>query len=99
MEKRINVLKQARENIGKAQVKQKRTMISDPLCWYIPWFWEGYDKKEKKGGKLDWTAPFEIGSGLYQLSYYNNPKLPIPRVNGVHLKKYNQPSKSPVSLL
>ena len=60
-------------------------------------------RKKRKGGKLDakWTGPFQItaslGRGLYQLSHHSNPEIVIPRVNGVHLKTYNQPSTSPVS--
>ena len=60
-------------------------------------------RKKRKGGKLDtkWTGPFKItaslGRGLYQLSHHSNAEILIPRVNGVHLKKYSQPSRSPVS--
>ena len=75
MEKRINVLKQARENIGKAQEKQKKDYDKRDHC--ADTFKVGtlvlrkdMTRKKRKGGKLDtkWTGPFEIiawlGRGL-----------------------------------
>ena len=108
MEKRIDILKQAKENIGKAQEKQKkhydkRHHCPDTFKVGTLVLRKDMTRKKRKGGKLDtkWTGPFKIvaslGRGLYQLSHYNNPEIVIPRVNGVHLKKYNQPSKNPVS--
>ena len=106
----MSVLKQAKANIDKAQEKQKKDFDKRHHCPET--FKLGnlvlkkdMTRKKRKGGKLDtkWIGPFEIiaslGRGLYKLADYNDPEIVIPRVNGVHLKKYNQPSKSHVSLL
>ena len=110
MEKRISVLTQAKANIDKAQEKQKKDFDKRHHCPET--FKLGnlvlkkdMTRKKRKGGKLDtkWIGPFEIiaslGRGLYKLADYNDPEIVIPRVNGVHLKKYNLPNKSHVSLL
>ena len=110
MEKRMNVLKQAQENIGKAQEKQKKDYDKrhhdrDTFKVGSLVLRKDMTRKKRKGGKLDtkWTGPFKtiasLGHGLYQLSHYNNPEIVIPHVNGIHLKKYNHPSKSLVSCI
>ena len=120
------ILKQARENIGKAQDKQKKDFDKRHHCPntfkvivsyihivsnYVPSnlkvgtivLKKDMTRKKRKGGKLDtkWTGPFKItaslGRGLYQLSHHSNAEILIPCVNEVHLKKYSQPSRSPVS--
>lgn len=110
MEKRMNILKEAKENIGKAQKKQKKDYDKRHCCPET--FKVGamvlrkdMTRKKRKEGKLDekWTGPFVItaslGRGLYQLRHHSNPAITIPRVNGVHLKKYNQSNKIQASLL
>ena len=100
MEKRMNILKEAKTNIGKAQKKQKKDYDKRRHCPET--FMVGamvlkkdMTRKKRKGGKLDakWTGPFEIiaslGRGVYQLKHCKNPTVIISRVNGVHLKKYN----------
>ena len=53
-----------------------------------------FTRRKRKGGKLDeeWDGPYRVlrvlGRGLYRLENVADPKKVIPRVKGVHLKKY-----------
>ena len=108
MESRMNILKEAKCNILKAQAKQKKDC--DKRRNFPQMFQVGaivlkkdFTRRKRKGGKLDskWTGPFEItaslGRGLFCLKDCQNPVSVIPRVNGVHLKKYKCPIESQVS--
>ena len=109
MESRMNILKEAKCNIVKAQAKQKKHYDKRHNCPEM--FKVGaivlkkdFTRRKRKGGKLDtkWTGPFEItaslGCGLFSLKDCNNPATVISRVNGVHLKKYKSPIESQVSI-
>lgn len=102
---RMAILKQAKENIIKAQAKQKKAYDKKHSCPEI--FKVGsvvlrkdFTRKKRKGGKLDpkWAEPTyrivcSLGRGLYRIAEVDNPKKVVARVNGIHLKKFNVPSE------
>lgn len=102
IERRVQVLQQAKNNIILAQEKQKQAYDRKHSC---PEVFEvkalvlkkDFTRKKRKGGKLDpkWVGPYRIirklGRGLYRLRELSDPTKVVSRVNGVHLKKYIMP--------
>lgn len=99
VERRQEILDRAKENIIKAQQRQKEAYNKKHFC--PPVYAIGsvvlkkdFTRKKRKGGKLDekWLGPFKIdaslGRGLFRLKGIDTEEI-IPRVNGVHLKPYN----------
>ena len=96
-------LEKAKVNIICAQQKQKEAYDNkhhqpDVYAVGALVLKKDFTRKKRKGGKLDskWVGPYKIakalGKGLYRLEDANDPSKIICRVNGVHLKPYNQPS-------
>lgn len=101
-DKRMETLKQAKNNILKAQKKQKKDYDRKHFC---PKVYDigsivlkrDFTGKKRKGGKLDskWVGPYKIirnlKRGLYKLEDMQDPSKIVSQVNGIHLKKYVQP--------
>lgn len=94
------LLQQVKNNIAKAQMKQKEQY--DKKHTNPPRYQVGvkilkkdFTRKKRKGGKMDpkWLGPYtitqELGKGFYKLESCNNPDDVILRVNGAHLKIYH----------
>jgi len=88
----------ARENIQKAQQKQKQLYdkkhgVADGFSVGSVVLKKDFKRKKRQGGKLDfcWEGPYTImkslGKGLYQLQ---NDKEVLDRVCGIHLKPYKK---------
>ena len=95
------VLEKAKENITKAQKKQKFHYDKwhfKPGCYSVgaKMLVKDFNRKKRKGGKLDyiWKGPYTItqclGRGLYSLKAVDKSH-EIGRVNGAHLKQYLSP--------
>lgn len=97
---RMDILKNTRENILKAQEKQKK--IYDRKHATPDSFQVGdnvlrkdFMRKKRSGGKLDahFTGPYvivKIGSkGQYHLHLLNDPTKTVVKASGCHLKPYN----------
>uniref|UniRef100_A0A1X7T8J4 Integrase catalytic domain-containing protein n=1 Tax=Amphimedon queenslandica TaxID=400682 RepID=A0A1X7T8J4_AMPQE len=96
---RIDIFENVKENIARAQNKQKKLYDmkhSNPCKFKIgaSVLVKDFRKKKRRGGKLDgrWLGLFTIvedcGKGFYRLK--NRQKI-IKRVNGAHLKIYKRP--------
>jgi hypothetical protein len=97
-------LEQAKANIIVAQERQKKAYDqkhSNPHVFRVGALVlkKDFTRKKRKGGKLDskWVGPYKIvatlGRGLYRLQEVCDSTKIVVRVNGVHLKEYNMPSK------
>ena len=95
------VLEKAKENITKAQKKQKFHYDKrhfKPGCYSVgaKMLVKDFNRKKRKGGKLDykWKGPYTItqclGRGLYSLKAVDKSH-EIGRINGAHLKQYLSP--------
>ena len=97
--RRLEILQEAKKNIITAQTRQKRDYDKKHSCPET--FKVGstvlkkdFTRKKRKGGKLDsrWVGPYKIscslGRGLYKLEDIKDTTKVVSRVNGVHLKKY-----------
>jgi hypothetical protein len=95
---RIRVLNEVKENIIKAQQKQREVYNrkhSNPSKFVIGTsvLKKDFMRKKRKGGKLDhkWLGPYviakDLGRGFYALSEGEN--VIVKRVNGAHLKIYH----------
>eukprot|EP00731_Ephydatia_muelleri_P011380 Em0006g274a len=102
---RCSVVKQVKENIEKAQIKQKQNYDrrhTNPKAYQIGTkiLKNDFTRKKRKGGKMDcrYVGPFVItkslGKGLYSLASVESPKKVTKSVNGVHLKPYLSPTSS-----
>ena len=102
---RCSVVKQVKENIEKAQIKQKQNFDrrhANPKAYQIGTkvLKKDFTRKKRKGGKMDcrYVGPFVItkslGKGLYSLTSVESPKKVTKSVNGVHLKPYLSPTSS-----
>ena len=94
-----DLLKNVKENVAKAQAKQKKYYDSkhgagasyklDALVLK-----RDFLRSKRKGGKLDpkWLGPYRIskvlGKGLYSLTHCKGGRN-VKRVNGFHLKLYH----------
>ena len=96
-------LEKAKANITCAQQKQKEVYDRkhhQPEVYTVGALVlkKDFTRKKRKGGKLDskYVGPYTIvkalGKGLYRLEDVKDPSHIICRVNGVHLKHFNQPS-------
>ena len=102
---RCSVVKQVKENIEKAQIKQKQNYDrrhANPKAYQIGTkvLEKDFTRKKRKGGKMDckYVGPFiitkSLGKGLYSLASVESPKKVTKSVNGVHLKPYLSPTSS-----
>ena len=104
---RCSVVKQVKENIEKAQIKQKQNYDrrhANPKAYQIGTkvLKKDFTRKKRKGGKMDcrYVGPFVItkslGKGLYSLASVESPKkvTTCKSVNSVHLKPYLSPTSS-----
>ena len=97
---RRDICQKVKENIVKAQIKQKEAYDRKHAC---PSSFKIGDvvlkkdnrRKKRKGGKLDpkWVGPYtiigDLGKGSYRLELVEDPEF-IERANGSHLKIYSR---------
>ena len=91
-------LKTVKQNVEKAQEKQKKYYDSKhgagaSFKLNAVVLKKDFLRSKRKGGKLDpkWLGPYRIskllGKGLYSLTHSQNDHV-VKRVNGMHLKMY-----------
>ena len=100
---RQQLLEKAKENILKAQERQKNDYDrrrANPKVYTVgsKVLKKDFLRKKRKGGKMDakYIEPYVItrhlGKGLYALRLVRNPAVTVERVNGAHLKPYKTPN-------
>ena len=100
---RQQLLEKAKENILKAQERQKNDYDrrrANPKVYTVgsKVLKKDFLRKKRKGGKMDakYIGPYVItrhlGKGLYALRLVGNPAVTVERVNGAHLKPYKTPN-------
>ena len=100
---RQQLLEKAKENILKAQERQKNDYNrrrANPKVYTVgsKVLKKDFLRKKRKGGKMDaqYIGPYVItrhlGKGLYALKLADNPEVAVERVNGAHLKPYKTPN-------
>ena len=96
------VLESVKKNIIIAQAKQKeqydikhaKPEVYKPGSVVLK---KDFGRKKRAGGKMDFRIVEALGRGLYRIESVQNEDV-IPRIHGVHLKKYHTPSVEKVTL-
>ena len=102
---RLNGLQTARDNIKKAQERQKRNYgkkHASPNAFIVgeKVLRKNFTRKKRAGGEMDthYVGPYiitkSLGKGIYTLKSEENPDEVLQNVSGVHLKPFNKLSES-----
>lgn len=98
---RQDLLEKVKSNIIRAQKKQKehydkKHSSSTVFKSGVRVLKKDFTRKKRKGGKLDpkWLGPYlivkDLGKGFYKLRSVESPGTFVDRVNGSHLKLYQE---------